>query len=118
MKIHRIVYVTWQGIDMRCTLEQVMSIPKSNIYVDIRAVSWSYTGIQHCGCIVHEHLPDVIHAKITPKETSLEFRNAIPHRHRDIWHYHKQSMRDEWSNCIAKLIDKIAHANVEQHTLF
>ncbi len=118
MKTHRLLYVKWRGIDMRCTLEQVKSIPQSDIYVDIRAVDWSATGIEHCGCIVHEHLPDVIQATINPKDTSLEFRSAIPHRHVDIWNYHKHSMRERWMECVTKLIDKIAHSNIQQHKVF
>mgnify|MGYP003109870741 FL=1 len=118
MKIHRLLYMTWQGIDMRCTLEQIKSIPQSDIFVDVRAVSWSATGIEYCGCIIHEHLPDVIQARISPKDTSLEFRSAIPHRHVDIWKYHKLSMRDEWTGCVLKLIDKIAYSNIQQHKLF
>ena len=118
MKTIRLSYIKWQGIDMRCTLEQVKSIPQSDIYVDIRAVDWSATGIEHCGCIVHEHLPDVIQATISPKDTSLQFRSAIPHRHKDIWTYHKLSMGDEWTGCVLKLIDKIAYSNIQQHKLF
>lgn len=116
--MNRLVYVKWRGIDMRCTLEQVKSIPQSDIYVDIRAVRWGATGIEFCGCIVHEHLPAVIQATISPKNTSLQFRDAIPHRHKDIWDYHKKSMRNEWVDCITKLIDKIAYSNIEQHKLF
>ena len=117
MKIHRLLYVKWQGIDMRCTLKQVKSIPQSDIYVDIRGVDWS-NAKEYCGCIVHEHLPDVIQATISPKDTSLQFRSAIPHRHKDIWTYHKLSMRDEWTGCVLKLIDKIAYSNIQQHKLF
>ena len=119
MKIHRLVYVKWRGIDLRCKLEQTKSMLQglsewSDIYIDVWGVRWGATGIEFCGCIGHEHLPDVVRAMIHSKDTSLQFRSAIPHRHKDIWAYHKQSIRDEWTNNIIKVLDKIADSNIQQ----
>ena len=78
MKIIRIVYITWNNIDMRCTLEYEESC--SNIDIDIMAVHWSMTGRESCGCIVHEHLPAYINTKIEHGKTTLAF-DSVSLRH-------------------------------------
>ena len=113
MKIHRIVYVNWRGIAMRCTLEQVKSIPQSEIYVDIRAVSWSMTGIETCGCIVHEQLPDVIQTVIPANETTLSYM-SVPLNHVKHYFGHKKVMREEWSKIILDNINTIANSHIQQ----
>ena len=67
MKIHRLVYVKWRGIDLRCKLEQTKSMLQglsewSDIYIDVWGVRWGATGIEFCGCIGHEHLQYVVRA--------------------------------------------------------
>ena len=98
---------------MRCTLEQVKSIPQSDIYIDIRAVSWSMTGIETCGCIVHEQLPDVIHAVIPSTETTLSYM-SVPLNHVKHYFGHKKIMRDEWTKLILNEIDSIANSYIQQ----
>lgn len=113
MKIHRIVYVKWRGIAMRCTLEQTKSIPQSDIYVDVRAVSWSMTGEEFCGCIVHEHLPDTVHLMIPATDTTLSYI-SVPLNHVNHYYGHKKVMREEWSKLILDKIDVVANSNIQQ----
>tara|TARA_E500000331_G_scaffold356510_1_gene415067 strand:+ start:885 stop:1241 length:357 start_codon:yes stop_codon:yes gene_type:complete len=113
MKTHRLLYVKWQGIDMRCTLEQVKSIPQSDISVDIRAVDWSNTGIEFCGCIVHEQLPDVIHMVIPSTESTLSYI-SVPLNHVKHYFGHKKIMREEWKKLILNEIDSIANSHIQQ----
>jgi hypothetical protein len=101
---------------MRCTLEQVLSIPESNIYVDIRAVDWGATGIEFCGCIVHEQLPAVIHTMIDHKDTTLLYV-SVPTNHVKHYFAHKSVMRKEWAYIIEKKITDVANSNIQQMKL-
>lgn len=117
MKTIRIVYLKWNGIDMRCTLEQCLSIPCSEIYIDIRAVSWSDTGHEFCGCIVHDNLPAVVQGVLPSNRTVLQYTN-VPINHVKHYFGHKKVMRDEWASALKEHLSAVAHSNIEQHTLF
>jgi len=133
MNTIRLVYFKWKELDLVATMRQSKSIPASDILIDIQAVSWGETGLEFRGCICHEDIPSrvishddtykpfggcVWEYKVSPKETTLEFRYAIPHKYPDIWSRHKQSMRDEWVKTAKSILDQIVHENQQQHTLF
>jgi len=133
MNTIRIVYFKWKGLDLVATMRQAKSIPASDIFIDIQAVSWGETGLEFRGCICHEDIPSTIISndndykpfggcvweyKVSPKQTTLSFRYAIPHKYEDIWSRHKQSMRDEWVAVASTVLNDIVYNNREQHTLF
>ena len=133
MKTIRLVYFKWNGMDLVATMKQVKSYPYSDVLVDIQAVSWGMTGIEFRGCICHEDIPSTVIShdetykpfggsvweyKVSPKQTCLYFRDAIPHKYPDIWSRHKQAMRDEWAKIATDILNKIVYDNRQQHTLF
>ena len=120
-------------MDLVATMRQIKSYPYSDILVDIQAVSWGATGVEFRGCICHEDIPSTVISdidgyepfggsvweyKVSPKQTSLYFRSAIPHRYQEVWNAHKQAMRDEWAKIAADILNKIVYDNRQQHTLF
>ena len=113
MKTIRLVYIIWRGINMRCTLTQIKSIPQSDIDVDIRGVKWGDTGIEFCGCIGHEHLPDVIQTTIPSDKTTLSYIN-VPLNHKKFYYGHKHVMRDEWEDVLLELVNETACSNIQQ----
>ncbi len=117
MKTIRIVYITWRGIEMRCTLTQVKSIPQSDIDVDIRAVNFSDSGLEFCGCIIHDNLPNVIQTTIPANKTTL-LHMSVPINHEKFYFAHKKVMREEWRDVLLELVNDTACSNIEQHTLF
>lgn len=117
MKTIRIVYIIWRGINMRCTLTQVKSIPQSDIEVDIWGVRWGATGMEFCGCIGHNDLPDVIKTTIPSNKTTLSYIN-VPLNHVNHYFAHKNVMREEWQDILLELVNETACSNIKQHTLF
>ena len=113
MKTIRVVYIHWHHINMRCTLTQTKSIPESDINVDIRAVDWSDTGLEFCGCIVHEQLPDVIQATIPSDKTTLSYIH-VPLNHKKFYYGHKRVMREEWRYLLVDIVNEIANSHIRQ----
>lgn len=102
---------------MRCTLTQVKSIPQSDIDVDIWGVRWGATGMEFCGCIGHNDLPDVIKTTIPSNKTTLSYIN-VPLNHVNHYFAHKNVMREEWQDILLELVNETACSNIKQHTLF
>lgn len=102
---------------MRCTLTQVKSIPQSDIEVDIWGVRWGATGMEFCGCIGHNDLPDVIKTTIPSYKTTLSYI-SVPLNHVNHYFAHKKVMREEWQDILLELVNETAYSNIEQHTLF
>ena len=98
---------------MRGTLTQVESIPQSDIDVDIRAVTWSETGIEFCGCIVHDQLPDVIQTTIPSDKTTLLYIN-VPLNHRKFYFGHKHVMREERQDLLLDIVNETANSHIQQ----
>ena len=113
MKTIRLVYIIWRGINMRCTLTQIESIPQSDIDVNIQSVTWSETGIEFCGYIVHEQLPDVIQTTIPSNKTTLSYIN-MPLNHRKFYFGHKHVMREEWEDLLLDIVNETANSHIQQ----
>lgn len=98
---------------MRCTLTQVKSIPQSDIDVDIWGVRWGATGMEFCGCIGHNNLPDVIKTTIPSDKTTLSYIH-VPLNHKRFYYGHKHVMREEWQEVLLELVNEIANSNIQQ----
>ena len=115
MKIIRRAYIVWNNIDMIASLEHEESA--LDIDINIWAVSWSVTGVQYGGCIVHEHLPACINTKIPRDKTTLAF-DKVELRYVPFSQSRKKMKRKEWDKILLGIVDKIAQSNIVQHTLF